>query len=239
MSAKYSLTFAVLSASCLAAWLALQNGAGWVAVPLLGPALSFALLSAAYAGAGARLLFKLSSGSRSPGAWLLHWPYFLLNTVTFSLYRKLSDEPAFVRVSGNLYFGRWLSAHEASSVNWEYVLDLAAEFAEVRPLRQLPGYRSLPILDATAPTEDQLRTAVDWVSRSVEAGPVYVHCALGHGRSACVVIAYLLSAGQVGTVPEGIQLLKSLRPGVGLDPAQRRRLQDFEPKSEGSAGLSP
>lgn len=70
---------------------------------------------------------------------------------------------------------------------------------------------------------------MEWLSEAVGSGPVYVHCALGHGRSACVVVAYLLSTGAVGTVAEGIRLLKSLRPGVRLHPPQLQRLRRFEP----------
>jgi protein-tyrosine phosphatase len=224
MSVKYSLTFAVLSVACLAAWQGGRGVVGWAALPCLCAAVSFMVLSVAYAGAGPRLLFKLASGRRSPWAWVLHWPYFLLNAVSFRSYRMLSREPAFVEVAPNLYLGRRLTNREAIRTPWNYVLDLAAEFAEARPLRIRPGYRSLPILDATAPTEAQLQSAVAWIRESEKAGPVYVHCALGHGRSACIVVAYLLSAGLVGTGSEGVKLVQSKRPGVRLNPAQRRRL---------------
>jgi hypothetical protein len=163
-------------------------------------------------------------------AWLLFAPYFLLNAVTFRLYRLLSREPAFVQVAPNLFFGRRLSGREAEGAVWISILDLASEFSEVRSLRVLAGYRSLPLLDAIAPSEEQLKDAAAWLGRAVESGPVYVHCALGHGRSACVVIAYLLSVGQVETVAEGVQLLRSLRPGVRLHPGQRRQLGVFEPE---------
>jgi protein-tyrosine phosphatase len=115
------------------------------------------------------------------------------------------------------------------------VLDLAGEFPAARPHRELPGYWSLPVLDATAPTEQELRSAVTWVAEAVKSGSVYVHCALGHGRSACVVIAYLLSIGAVGTVAEGVLLLQSLRPGVRLHPTQLRLLRRFEPQTETAA----
>jgi protein-tyrosine phosphatase len=230
MPVKYSLSFAVLSAACLALWLVVRDVVGWAALPCLSIAVSFVLLSTAYAGAGPQLLFKLPSGRRSPWAWLLHWPYFLLNALIFGSHRMLSAEPPFVQVAPNLYFGRRLTAREAVRAPWDHVLDLAAEFAEVRPLRLRPGYRSMPILDGTAPTEAQLQSAVAWVGESVKAGPVYVHCAMGHGRSACVVVAYLLSAGLVGPASEGVKLVQSKRPRVRLDPTQRRRLEEFERK---------
>ena len=220
------MTFLVLAAAFVVVAVAAWDSVGWVAVLPLYAALSFALLAAAYAGAGPRLLLKRATGRRSVLGWVLFAPYFLLNAVTFGLYRLLSREPAYVRVAPNLFFGRRLSAREAEAAGWASVLDLAAEF----PAAWAPtSYRSLPVLDAAAPTEEELRAAVAWVAEAVAAGPVYVHCALGHGRSACVIIAYLLSVGAVGSVAEGVRLLRSLRPGVRLHPPQRRLLRRFEP----------
>jgi hypothetical protein len=229
---RYSVTFLVLAAAFVVVALATWNSVGWAAVLPLYAALSFALLAVAYAGAGPRLLFKRATGRRSILGWPLLAPYFLLNAATFGLYRLMSREPAYVQVVPNLFFGRRLSAREAEEAGWASVLDLAGEF----PAAWVPvGYRSLPVLDATAPTEQELRAAVAWIADAVEVGPVYVHCALGHGRSACVVIAYLLSVGAVGTVTEGVRRLRSLRPGVRLHPPQLRLLRRFEsPESQGT-----
>ncbi len=238
MSVKYSLIFLAFAVACGAAGLRAWDSVGWGAVPIFYVGFSFLLLAVAYGGAGPGLLLKQTDGQRTTLAWLLLAPYFLLNAVTLHLYRLLSREPAFAQVAPNLYFGRRLSAREAVGAGWVSVLDLAAEFPEIRPLQELLGYRSLPLLDATAPSETKLRDAVAWLTGEIESGSVYVHCALGHGRSACVVIAYLLSAGLVGTVAEGARLLQSLRPGVQLNPAQRERLRAFEPRPEIAAGIA-
>ena len=226
---QYTVAFLVSAVAFVVAALAAWDGVGWAAVVPLYAAVSFALLATAYAGAGPRLLLKRASGRRSVLGWLLFAPYFSLNALTFALYRLLSREPAHVQVAPNLSFGRRLSAGEAGAAGWTSVLDLAGEFSAAwAPVAG--GYRSLPVLDAAAPTEAELRSAVAWVTEAVAAGPVYVHCALGHGRSACVVIAYLLSVGAVGTVAEGVRLLRSLRPGVRLHPPQLRLLRRFEPQ---------
>jgi hypothetical protein len=208
----------------LLAW----DSVGWAAVLPLYPGLSFALLAVAYAGAGPRILSKRANGKQSVLGWILFAPYFLLNALTFRLHCMLSREPAYVQVAQDLLFGRRLTSSEAKAVGFQGVLDLAAEF----PATWVPSnYQSLPVLDATAPSEAELRSAVEWITGAMTSGPVYVHCALGHGRSACVVIAYLLSIGQVRTVNEGVQLLKSLRPGVRLHLPQLRLLQKFEPQN--------
>ncbi len=227
---RYSLTFLVLAIACVVVALAAWDSVGWAAVVPLYTALSFTLLVVAYAGVGPRLLLNRATGRRSVLGWLLFAPYFALNAATFGLYRLLSREPAHVQVVPNLFFGRRLSACEHRAGGWVSVLDLAGEFPAVWPQRALPGYRSLPVLDASAPSEAELRSAVAWVAEAVASGPVYVHCALGHGRSACVVVAYLLSVGSVGTVAEGVRLLRSLRPGVRLHPPQLRLLRRFEPQ---------
>lgn len=226
---RYGLTFLALAAAWVVVALAAWEIAGWVAAVPAYAALSFVLLAVAYGGAGPRLLLKRATGRRSPLGWLLFAPYYSLNAATFGLYRLLTHEPAYVQVAPNLFFGRRLSAREYQAGGWAWVLDLAGEFSAGRPQRASPGYRSLPVLDAAAPSEDELRSAAAWVAEAVASGPVYVHCALGHGRSACVVIAYLLSVGAVGTAAEGVRLLRSLRPGVRLYPPQRRALRRFEP----------
>jgi protein-tyrosine phosphatase len=228
----------VLAAALVVVALEAWNYAAWAAILLFYAALSLGLLAAAYAGAGSGLLLKRATGRRSPLSWLLFAPYFLLSTVTFCLYRLLSREPGYVQVAPNLFFGRRLSASEAEAVGWVTILDLAAEFPAGRWERTRPAYRSLPVLDADVPSEEELRSAVAWIGESVSAGPLYVHCALGHGRSACVVIAYLLSVGVVGTVAEGVRRLQSLRSGVRLHTSQLRLLQRFELQIVGQ-GVEP
>ena len=228
MSLKYSLAFLVLAIACVVVTLALWDYIGWFGIVFLYCAVSFLLLAVAYGGVGQGMLLKLNSGRQFILAWLFFGPYFLLNFILFALYRQLSREPAYVQVAPNVFFGRRLAFTECEEGRWVHVLDLAGEFAESPRLRVLAGYKSLPILDATAPTDEQLRSAVAWIDTNAATGPVYIHCALGHGRSACVVIAYLLSVRAVATVAAGTSLLRSLRPGVRLHPVQRQRLRAFE-----------
>jgi hypothetical protein len=190
-------------------------------------AVSFCLLAVAYAGIGPRMLLKQADGRRRLIGWVLFAPYFLLTAVTFGLHRLLSREAPYVEATRNLYFGRRLSTVELTAAGWPSVLDLAGEFTASRSARELPRYRSLPVLDATAPTEAELHSAVAWIAKGVASGSVYVHCALGHGRSACVVIAYLLEQRTVADVADGERLLQSLRPSVRLRRTQFEALERF------------
>jgi hypothetical protein len=145
----------------------LWGTAGWVALLPLYAALSFALLSLGYLGVGSRLLQKRANGRHSPVPWCLFEPYFLLSVLTLGVYRSPSREPAYAQVAPNRYFGRRLSLREAKEAGWASILDLAAEF---RATWNPATYRSLPVLDAAAPTEDELRSAVEWVAVGLGSG---------------------------------------------------------------------
>jgi protein-tyrosine phosphatase len=228
MSLRYAVVFLLLAATLALA--ALLTPFLVVQLLWLNAAVAFAALAVAYAGAGPGLLGKRPDGRRRLWAWPIFWPYFVLNALSFRLYRSLIREPAFAEVVPNLHFGRRLTTGEVrrAAIVWQAVLDLACEFPEAAPLRRVAAYRSLPVLDATAPSPAGLQAAVAWLTAAFQAGPVYVHCALGHGRSATVVLALLLTTGQVGTVKEGLALLRAKRPGVGLNRAQRALLKRME-----------
>ena len=170
-------------------------------------------------------LGKRPDGQRSWAFWFLFAPYLVLSRVLFDLTVIFSRERPFAVAAPNLAFGRRLTEREARRSDFASVLDLAAEFIEVRTFRQLSGYHSLPVFDTTAPTPEQLRFAVEWLRDAVARGPVYVHCALGHGRSACVILAYLLATGVVATVAEGMKLRREKRPNVKLHASQRDALR--------------
>ncbi len=231
MSVKYGVTLLLLAAACTFSALSLWGAVGWFALPFLYAAFSFLLLGIGYLGVGPRVFLKRADGRLHPLSFLLFGPYFLLNGFAFWLYRSGNPEAAHVEVLPNLYFGRRLTDKEARAarlLSWRAVLDLAVEFTEVRELREIGRYCSLPVLDATAPTAEQLQTAVRWIAESLPLGPVYVHCALGHGRSATAIAAYLLAQGEVGTVQEVVARLRALRPGIKLHPRQVARLRPFE-----------
>lgn len=236
MSAAYSLVFLVLASIASLVAVVAWDPLGFLSLLPAYAAVSLLTLAAAYAGCGPRLLGKRHDGRRSISALLLLGPYFLLNAFASFLHRNLSREPAYAEVVPGLFFGRRLTDREAAShLGWTSVLDLAPEFPEASTLRSLPGYRSLPLLDATAPTHAQIRDAVEWLTRRLKTGPVYVHCALGHGRTGCVLAAYLLSAGHAKSVGEALRMMRALRPGVGLNRPQRRALRALEARHERGA----
>jgi protein-tyrosine phosphatase len=225
----YAITFftvAVASGVIAAAVpsLPVRITAGWIGV-------TFLVVAAAYAANAAGLLCKRRTGGRWPWAWPLAGPYLLLTEISYRISRQTTPEPGIVPVSENLYLGRRLLPTEASAAvaehNFQAVLDLAAEFTAPRPFRALPHYYSVPVLDAAAPTADQLRATTAWLLDRVKTGPVYVHCALGHGRSALAAAAYLVAAGLAPDPKAAVARVKAVRPKATLTDPQWVELTAF------------
>ena len=104
--------------------------------------------------------------------------------------------------------GRALTEAEAAAaveLGVTAVLDLTAEFSETAAFRAT-RYHNLPILDLTAPTQDQLHEAAAFIAREAAKGTVYLHCKIGYSRSAAVAGAYLLASQEAATVEEAVVL---------------------------------
>ncbi len=110
------------------------------------------------------------------------------------------------------------------------MLDLTCEFSEIPALRQL-SYRCIPVLDTRAPSLDSLKAGAEWIKDESAKGPVYIHCALGHSRSATFVAAYLLLSGKARTPQEAIDKIKVIRPRIGLHPEQVALLKEMVAES--------
>jgi hypothetical protein len=237
VSAAYGTLFVVLGA--LAALVAVLAGAAvWpVAVASAWAALALAVVAVAYFGAGPRVLLKRATGTWHPVASVALAPYFALVWFSYHVSRAFLREAAFVGVASNVILGRRLTAREARAAcdGWVAVLDLAAELTEAPALRAVAHYRSLPVLDGTAMPLAQLADAAEWVKRHAADGPVYVHCAFGHSRSALVVAAVLLATGAAPDARAAVAHLRELRPGVRLNRSQRARLKEFAERDTTSA----
>ncbi len=224
---KYAITFSVLTAGMLAlAWSLTSPGSR---VVLLAGAVASAGLSLAYALRSPRLLGKRADGSLAPLAWLVFWPYLLINSASLWSFRRLSREEPISEIVPGLYLGGRPLRGDRGALEQRAIaatLDLTAEFPEVRFARA-GSYLCIPLLDTFPPTRDQLLLATEWLGHRMAEAPVLVHCALGHGRSAGVVAAHLLHSGRVGTLGQALALISERRPGIGLNGGQLRALEDY------------
>ena len=96
------------------------------------------------------------------------------------------------------------------------VLDVCAEYP--RP-RYRGAYRVLPLMDMVAPSEnDLMQAALLLEALRRQHGKVLTCCALGYGRSAAVVLTWLLVYGDCRDLAQATAELKQARPQMVLPP---------------------
>jgi membrane-associated phospholipid phosphatase len=193
---------------------------------LLWPAGALAITSAAYFGCGPGI-FRKSAGRLPLSTRVTLAPLLFGQFLSLMVYRcrcRAWDEAA-----AGVWIGRQLSDAEASAAIRQgvtAVLDLTGEFNEATPFLTT-RYHNLPILDLTAPTQEQLREAVDFIASEATYGIVYVHCKAGYSRSAAVVGAYLLASGQIDTPEAAVARLRTARSAIIVRHEAMRALHDW------------
>ena len=100
---------------------------------------------------------------------------------------------------------------------------MTSEFPEPSDLQSGCSYVCVPTLDASVPSDKVFAELVQTIVDSPE--PVYVHCALGHGRSTAVVTAVLVANSSAATIEQAEQSVKQARPGIKINPVRRKLLQ--------------
>jgi hypothetical protein len=235
---KYA--FILLTLATMAAVLAITGANRPIQLVAAWLALSFGALGLAYAFGRPLLLFKTTSGHLHPASYLIYWPYHALNSLALGLYRYARRENPYDHIAGNIYLGWRLGRGDNPSVKKEgflSTLDLTCEFAELKCLREC-SYLCIPLLDTAAPTSDQLTQGAEWLVEREKEGPVYIHCAMGHGRSATFVAAWLLITGQAQSPEEAEQIIKSKRPRIGLNRVQSAALCRWHELTQTNAARS-
>lgn len=202
-----------------AAYLAAGAWAGWVGLPLQWLGLSMAWTGVAYFADRAALIGKRADGTFAPWALLLLGPMLAITWLAWAIRRRRSER-CWDEVAPGLFLGR-LALPSELPPGIEMVVDLTCELSEPRELRRR-SYRCLPTLDGRAPEREPFLALVQEIAAS--EGPVFVHCAAGHGRSATVVAAVLLARGAAADASEAEARVRRARPGVALTRAQRALL---------------
>jgi membrane-associated phospholipid phosphatase/predicted protein tyrosine phosphatase len=199
---------------------------------MVWPAFSMALVAAGYVIVGPEV-FRKQQGAHPWTTWVLLAPVLLGQRLSLVYYARKCR--AYDRLTSHLWIGRRLTRAEAQRIRAAgvtAVVDLTAEFSEVRLLRDL-AYLQLSILDLTPPTPEQIDEAVAFINQHAGRGIVYLHCKVGYSRTAAVAGAYLLATGKVTTAEQAINLMRCARPTLIVRPEATAALRMFQ------ARLSP
>jgi protein-tyrosine phosphatase len=203
---------AALALAVVALWL--RQTTLW----LMWPALSLALVALAYAAIG-RAAFQKRGPSHSVASDWLFAPYTLGAWVNSRLWTARRPQPDLVM--DGVWIGRMPTARDVARRRFATVVDLAAE---------LPGprgpwhYVAFPWLDLVVPDSAEMGDAADAIEIARARGDVLVCCALGYGRSACAVAAWLITTSRAQDVEAALEVVRARRPGVVLGDAHLARL---------------
>ncbi|NDJ74680.1 MAG: dual specificity protein phosphatase family protein [Chloroflexi bacterium] len=113
-------------------------------------------------------------------------------------------------------------------------ISLRGEYDDAAHGLALEHYCYLPTVDETAPSMAHLDQGVDFVGRMIAAGEkVYIHCAGGVGRAPTLAAAYLITQGY--TLDTALDLIRTARPFIQLEPPQLEQLQAFAAHHHGDS----
>lgn len=167
-----------------------------------------------------RAFGKRADGRLAAFAWPVWAPIFAYQWISHEVVRRYSGEPVATEVAPGVWVGRRPRPGELPA-GIAIVVDLCCEFAAARAVRERGRYIAVPTLDARAPTPAEIARIVDAVVAA--GGPAFIHCALGHGRSATVAAAVLVRRGDA-TLDDVEAKMQALRPKIALNERQRAAL---------------
>ena len=204
-SREIKIAMLYLAGAVLSALPALLGGA-WLW--MLWVSVSLSVVAFAYLTGNTAVFQKQADGSLSAAATILLLPY--LAGVRLNMAYWLRGKAKTAQVREDALVGSIL----AVSDDCPAILDVCAEYP--RP-RYHGAYRVLPMLDMVAPSENDLvQAALLLEELRRQHGKVLTCCALGYGRSAAVVLTWLLAFGGCRDLAQATAELKQIRPQMVL-----------------------
>ena len=193
----------------------------------LWPALGLLWVAAGYFFLGARVFSKQAKQGRLPlPSLLVNAPYLLTTWFIWHLTWLVRREDKHNHIAANLWLGRRPLHLDELPDSIRLVVDVTSEFNEVRAFVTEREYRCLPMLDGSICRDGQ--ALADLCAELVDFdGDIYIHCAMGHGRSASVLAMVLVRKGLASSVPEAVRMMRAQRPRVVLNRAQRRMIEQL------------
>ena len=184
---------------------------------MLWVSVSLSVVAFAYLTGNAAVFQKQADGRLSAAATVLLLPYLV--GVRLNMVYWLRGKAKTARVRDDV----WIGSVSAISDGLPAVLDVCAEYP--RP-RYRGAYRVLPLLDMVAPSENDLMQAASLLEAlRRQHGKVLTCCALGYGRSAAVVLTWLLVYGGCRDLAQATAELKQARPQMMLPPETAKAVE--------------
>ena len=213
-SREIKIAMLYLASAVLSAQPSLFDGA-WLW--MLWVSVSLSVVAFAYLTGNAAVFQKQADGRLSAAATVLLLPYLV--GVRLNMAYWLRGKAKTARVRNDIWIGSILSVSD----NFPAVLDVCAEYP--RP-RYRGAYRTLPLLDMVAPSENDLMQAASLLEAlRRQHGKVLTCCALGYGRSAAVVLTWLLVYGSCRDLAQATAELKQARPQMVLPPETAKAVE--------------
>ena len=213
-SREIKIAMLYLAGAVLSALPSLFGGA-WLW--MLWGSVSLSVVAFAYLTGNAAVFQKQADGMLSAAATVLLLPYLV--GVRLNMAYWLCGKAKTARVRDGVLIG----SVSAISDGLPAVLDVCAEYP--RP-RYRGTYRVLPLLDMVAPSENDLMQAASLLETlRRQRGKVLTCCALGYGRSAAVVLTWLLVYGGCRDLAQATAELKQARPQMVLPPETAKAVE--------------
>jgi len=196
---------------------------GWIT---LWPAVSTGLVASGYAYFGPAV-YRRRHGKLTWPARIVLAPVLWGQWLSWKYYSRQSNMTD--SVGGNVLIGRHMTNPEAKQLiasGVTAVVDLCNAFSEPVEFAKL-NYLSLPVLDLTAPNEEYMAAAIEFIEEHRQNGQVLVHCKAGYSRSACIVAAWMLHCGKARSVDDAVRILRIARPQIVIRPEIRLALDHW------------
>ena len=213
-SREIKIAMLYLAGAVLSALPSLFGGA-WLW--MLWVSVSLSVVAFAYLTGNAAVFQKQADGRLSAAATILLLPYLVGVRLNMAYWLRGKAKTAQVRDDV------WIGSVSGISDDLPAVLDVCAEYP--RP-RYRGSYRVLPLLDMVAPSENDLvQAALLLETLRRQHGKVLTCCALGYGRSAAVVLTWLLVYGGCRDLAQATAELKQARPQMVLPPETAKAVE--------------
>jgi len=213
-SREIKIAMLYLAGAVLSALPSLFSGA-WLW--MLWVSVSLSVVAFAYLTGNAAVFQKQADGRLSAAATVLLLPYLVGVRLNMAYWLRGKAKTAWVR--DDVLIG----SVSGISDDLPAVLDVCAEYPRSR---YRGAYRVLPLLDMVVPSENDLVQAASLLEAlRRKHGKVLICCALGYGRSAAVVLTWLLAFGGCRDLAQATAELKQARPQMVLPPETAKAIE--------------